>query len=64
MSDEIKKPEPPKVLSESDLELVVAGGKASFHDLSITHNIDKSTPLMFEAPAQPTTRQPNNTGAF
>jgi type VI protein secretion system component Hcp len=60
MSDEIKKPEEitdAPVLSDTDLEQV-AGGKASFHDLSFTHNIDKSSPVLqteLTTPDQPTT---------
>jgi type VI protein secretion system component Hcp len=60
MSDEIKKPDEttdaPAVLSDTDLQQV-AGGKVSVQDIQITHNIDKSSPALFEstAPAPPTT---------
>jgi type VI protein secretion system component Hcp len=56
MSDEIKKDEQvPEVktevssepLPESELDKV-AGGKASVHDLSFTHNVDKASPVLLQ----------------
>jgi bacteriocin-like protein len=38
-----------KELSAAELENVTGGkgeGKASFHDLSFTHNIDKASPVL------------------
>jgi type VI protein secretion system component Hcp len=31
----------------------VKGGKASFHDLSFVHNIDKASPVLFQGTSSP-----------
>jgi type VI protein secretion system component Hcp len=63
MSDEPKKDEQvPKVkteptgesLSESELEQVAGGDKATFHELNITHTIDKSSPVLLQYSATDT----------
>jgi bacteriocin-like protein len=51
MKNDLETKPAPKELSAAELENVTGGkgaGKATFHDLSFVHNVDKASPVLMQ----------------